>query len=107
MRNVASRTDGYALLLPSHLSTDARSAWLLDPIQIESQEVVIGLRRDFPVEGKRRGTRDRTPNPSGLAVAYLSACRSIPVAEEDCCLATPHGIAAGRPCQDGIVHCLS
>ncbi len=107
MSHVIARTDGYALLLPINLSTDARDAWLFNPVQIKTQEVVIGLRRDFPIEGKRCGACDRTPNPGGLAIAYLSAYRSIPAAEEDCGLSAPHGIAATRPCQGRIVHGLS
>src|SRR5882724_9180357 len=107
MHNVIARSDGNALLLPIHLSTDARSAWLLDPIQIESQKVVIGLGRDFPVKGERRGTGDSSPNPSGLAVAYLAACRSIPAAKEDSGLAAPDGIAPGCPGQGGVIYCFS
>src|SRR5882724_7767405 len=107
MRNVIARTNGYTLLHPAHLSTNARNTRLLYAIQIEPQEIVIEFRRNLPVKGEGRRTAHRSPKPTRLAIGYLSACRSIPAAEEDCRLAAPHRIAAARPRQRGIVHRLS
>ncbi len=98
---VGSGRDGSALLLPIDRSADTPG--LFHVIDIESQVIVIGFRRDPPIKGQCAWPGQRCLHPRVLTVGDITALGRINAIVGNRGLAVPVGVAAGSPGQARII----